>query len=290
MFKKISIYLEMIKIEHTLFALPFAFMGALLGSVSVNGVLPSWAQIGWILMALFGARSAAFGLNRMIDQVIDKKNPRTANRAIPAGLLKTIEVIVFTVISFILLFWAAFELTPLAVKLLPIAVFMLVIYSYTKRFTWACHVVLGFTTALAPLGGWVAVTNSVDLNALIFYITLAFWTAGFDIVYAIQDLDFDKKEGLHSIPVRFGLHNSLKIARAFHVITAIGFVLLFFLTELSWWYFAGMLIASAILFYEHFILSPKDMSKLQTAFFTMNSVLSIVVFVFTMIDLVVQYS
>ncbi|MGF7050037.1 4-hydroxybenzoate polyprenyltransferase [Paenibacillus sp. DS2015] len=290
MFKKIGIYLEMIKIEHTLFALPFAFMGALLGSVSVNGELPSWAQIGWILMALFGARSAAFGLNRMIDQVIDKKNPRTAKRAIPAGLLKTIEVIVFTVISFVLLFWAAFELSPLAVKLLPVAVFMLVIYSYTKRFTWLCHVVLGLTTALAPLGGWVAVTGSVDLNAWIFYITLAFWTAGFDIIYAIQDLDFDKKEGLHSIPVRFGLHRSLIIARVFHVITAVGFLLLFFLTELSWWYFAGMIIASAILFYEHFILSPKDMSKLQTAFFTMNSVLSIVVFVFTMIDLVVQYS
>ncbi|HEY2492531.1 MAG TPA: UbiA-like polyprenyltransferase [Paenibacillus sp.] len=290
MFKKISIYLEMIKIEHTLFALPFAFMGALLGSVSVNGELPSWAQIGWILMALFGARSAAFGLNRIIDQVIDKKNPRTANRAIPAGLLKTIEVIMFTVVSFIFLFWAAFELSPLAVKLLPVAVFMLVIYSYTKRFTWLCHVVLGLTTSLAPLGGWVAVTNSVDLNALIFYLTLSFWTAGFDIIYAIQDLDFDKKEGLHSIPVRFGLYKSLKIARVFHVITAIGFVLLFFLTELSWWYFVGMFIASAILFYEHFILSPKDMSKLQTAFFTMNSTLSIVVFAFTMIDLVVQYA
>ncbi|AJS58033.1 UbiA-like polyprenyltransferase [Paenibacillus sp. IHBB 10380] len=290
MFKKIGIYLEMIKIEHTLFALPFAFMGALLGSVSVNGELPSWAQIGWILMALFGARSAAFGLNRIIDRVIDKKNPRTANRAIPAGLLKTIEVIVFTVVSFILLFWAAFELSPLAVKLLPVAVFMLVIYSYTKRFTWLCHVVLGLTTSLAPLGGWVAVTNSVDLNAWIFYLTLSFWTAGFDIIYAIQDLDFDKKEGLHSIPVRFGLYNSLRIARIFHVITAIGFVLLFFLTELSWWYFVGMFIASAILFYEHFILSPKDMSKLQTAFFTMNSSLSIVVFAFTMIDLVVQYA
>ncbi|MCJ8011088.1 putative 4-hydroxybenzoate polyprenyltransferase [Paenibacillus sp. KQZ6P-2] len=289
MFKKIGVFLEMIKIEHTLFALPFAFMGAILGSVVVHGHLPSWAQIGWVLLAMFGARSAAFGLNRMIDQVIDKKNPRTAGRAIPAGLLKTAEVTLFTVICFILLFWAAFELSPLAVKLLPIAVFMLVFYSYTKRFTWLCHLVLGLTIALAPLGGWVAVTNSIDWVAFLFYLTVAFWTAGFDVIYAIQDMEFDKNEGLYSIPARFGIHQSLKIARYFHILTAVGFIILFFTTELSWWYFAGMIISYIILFYEHYILSPDDMSKLQTSFFTMNSVLSIAVFVFTLIDLVVQF-
>lgn len=289
MFKKIGVFLEMIKIEHTLFALPFAFMGAILGSVVVSGHLPSWAQIGWILMAMFGARSAAFGLNRMIDQVIDKKNPRTAGRAIPAGLLKTAEVIVFTIVCFFLLFWAAIELSPLAVKLLPIAVFFLVFYSYTKRFTWLCHVILGFTIALAPLGGWVAVTNSIDWKALLLYVSVAFWTAGFDVIYAIQDMEFDRKEGLFSIPARFGLHKSLKIARYFHMVTAVGFIILFFVTDLSWWYFAGMVISYIILFYEHYILSPNDMSKLQTSFFTMNSVLSIVVFVFTLIDLVVQF-
>ncbi|MEC0372105.1 UbiA-like polyprenyltransferase [Paenibacillus chibensis] len=289
MFKKIGVFLEMIKIEHTLFALPFAFMGAILGSVVMNGHLPSWAQIGWILMAMFGARSAAFGLNRMIDQVIDKKNPRTAGRAIPAGLLKNTEVIVFTIISFVLLFWAAYELSSLALKLLPVAVFMLVFYSYTKRFTWLCHLVLGLTLGLAPLGGWVAVTGSMDWTAVLLYVTVAFWTAGFDVIYAIQDMEFDQKEGLYSIPARFGLHKSLLIARYFHVVTAVGFVFLFFVTELSWWYFAGMVISYIILFYEHYILSPKDMSKLQTSFFTMNSVLSIAVFVFTLIDLVVQY-
>ncbi|MHA0855459.1 UbiA-like polyprenyltransferase [Paenibacillus sp. CMAA1364] len=287
MFKKIGAYLEMIKIEHTLFTLPFAFMGALLGSVTVHGTLPSWAQIGWIVLALFGARSAAFGLNRMIDQVIDKKNPRTANRAIPAGILKTMEVLLFTIVSFIILFWAAFELTPLSVKLLPIAVFMLVIYSYTKRFTWLCHVVLGLTTSLAALGGWVAVTNSVDSSAFIFYFTLSFWTAGFDIIYAIQDLEFDVKEGIYSIPARFGIHKALVIARVFHLLTAIGFIGLYFTTSLHMWYLIGIVISCGILIYEHFILSPKDMSKLQIAFFTMNSVLSIVVFVFTLVDLVV---
>ncbi|GIP20115.1 UbiA-like polyprenyltransferase [Paenibacillus sp. J22TS3] len=289
MFKKTVIFLNMIKFEHTVFALPFAFMGALLGSVAVNGHLPSWAQIGWVLLAMFGARSAAMGLNRLIDRVSDKKNPRTAGRAIPAGLLRISEVVIFVIVSFILLFWAASELNPLSVKLLPIAVFMLVIYSYTKRFTWLCHVVLGLTIALAPLGGWVAVTGVVDASAIVFYLTITFWVAGFDIIYACQDMEFDRKEGLFSIPARFGIANSLKIARTFHIITAIGFVALFQMTHLGWWYVTGMIIAYLILFYEHAIVSPKDLSRLQTAFFLMNGVLSIVVFSFTLVDLLVSH-
>ncbi|WP_433946430.1 UbiA-like polyprenyltransferase [Paenibacillus sp. SN-8-1] len=288
MFKKTAIFLQMIKFEHTVFALPFAFMGALLGSVSVNGHLPSWAQIGWVLLAMFGARSAAMGLNRLIDRVSDKKNPRTAGRAIPAGLLRISEVVVFIVVSFILLFWAASQLNPLSVKLLPIAVFMLVLYSYTKRFTWLCHVVLGMTIALAPLGGWVAVTGTVNGSALVFFVTITFWVAGFDIIYACQDMEFDRKEGLFSIPARFGVATSLKIARAFHIITALGFIALFLMTHLGWWYITGMVIAYLILFYEHTIVSPKDLSRLQTAFFLMNGVLSIVVFSFTLIDLLVN--
>ncbi|MNH78075.1 4-hydroxybenzoate octaprenyltransferase [compost metagenome] len=288
MFKKTAIFLQMIKFEHTVFALPFAFMGALLGSVAVNGHLPSWAQIGWVLLAMFGARSAAMGLNRLIDRVSDKKNPRTAGRAIPAGLLRISEVVVFIAVSFVLLFWAASQLNPLSVKLLPIAVFMLVLYSYTKRFTWLCHVVLGMTIALAPLGGWVAVTGTVDGPALVFFVTITFWVAGFDIIYACQDIEFDRKEGLFSIPARFGVATSLKIARAFHIITALGFVALFLMTHLGWWYITGMVIAYLILFYEHTIVSPKDLSRLQTAFFLMNGVLSIVVFSFTLIDLLVN--
>jgi len=278
----------MIKFEHTIFALPFAFMGALVGSVTVNGELPSWGQIGWVLVALIGARSAAMALNRMIDAAIDAKNPRTASRAIPAGLLKVGEVIVFTIVSFGLLIGAAAMLEPLSFVLLPIAVFMLVFYSFTKRFTWLCHVVLGLTIALAPLGGWVAVTNTLDLTALIFYIAVASWTAGFDIVYACQDYEFDKKEGLHSIPVRFGIARSLMIARAFHIVTAAGFVALFFLTHLSWWYFVGVIAALALMIYEHLIVKPNDLTRLNTAFFTMNGTLSVVVFAFTLIDLVLQ--
>lgn len=290
MFRKIGIFLQMIKFEHTVFALPFAFMGALLGSVAIHQHLPSWAEIGWVLLAMFGARSAAMGLNRLIDRVSDAKNPRTANRAIPAGLLKIGEVVLFILCSFALLFWAAAELNPLAMKLLPIAVFMLVFYSYTKRFTWLCHVVLGITIALAPLGGWVAVAGKVDATALVFYVTIIFWIAGFDIIYSCQDVEFDTKEGLHSIPVRFGVAKSLKIAQAFHIVTAIGFIALLLMSDLGWWYIAGMIIAYLILFYEHHIVSPGDLSRLQTAFFTMNGVLSIVVFSFTLIDLVVRHS
>ncbi|QSF43199.1 UbiA-like polyprenyltransferase [Paenibacillus tianjinensis] len=289
MFKKVGVFLQMIKFEHTVFALPFAFMGALLGSVVMFGQLPSWSQIGWIIIAMFGARSAAMGLNRLIDRISDAKNPRTAGRAIPAGLLKVGEVSVFIAISFFLLFWAAFKLNPLSAQLLPIAVFLLVFYSFTKRFTWACHLILGLTIALAPLGGWVAVTGNVDWTAMIFYFTIVFWTAGFDIIYSCQDVDFDAKEGLYSIPVRFGVARALDIAKVFHILTGIGFVSLLFITDLSWWYVAGMLIAYIILFYEHHIVSPSDLSRLQTAFFTMNGVLSIVVFSFTLIDLVVQF-
>ncbi|AHV98088.1 UbiA-like polyprenyltransferase [Paenibacillus sabinae] len=288
MFKKIGIFLQMIKFEHTVFALPFAFMGALLGSMVMSGSLPSWRDIGWIIIAMFGARSAAMGLNRLIDRVSDAKNPRTAGRAIPAGLLKVGEVIAFIAFSFFLLFWAAFKLNPLSAKLLPIAVFLLVFYSFTKRFTWACHLILGLTIALAPLGGWVAVTGKVDWTAMVFYLTIVFWTAGFDVIYSCQDVEFDRKEGLHSIPVRFGVAGALKIAKVFHILTGLGFISLLFLAHLSWWYIAGMVIAYIILFYEHHIVSPNDLSRLQTAFFTMNGVLSIVVFSFTLIDLVVQ--
>jgi len=287
MISKLRTFLEMIKFEHTLFALPFAFVGAILGAVTVEKRLPDWSECGWILLAMVGARTAAMGLNRVIDKAIDARNPRTANRAIPAGLLKSKDVLIFIVISLFLLFWAAAQLNSLAVKLLPLAVFFLVIYSYTKRFTWACHLVLGLTLGLAPLGGWVAVTGGITWTAIILYITVALWTAGFDIIYACQDVDIDRKEGLHSIPARFGIARALGIARTLHALTAAGFALLLIMTDLSWWYFAGTIVAAALLLYEHRLVKPNDLSKLNAAFFTMNGVLSAVIFVFTFIDLVV---
>ncbi len=290
MISKLRTFLEMIKFEHTLFALPFAFVGAILGAVTVEKRLPEWSECGWILLAMVGARTAAMGLNRVIDKAIDGRNPRTAMRAIPAGLLKSKDVLLFIVISLVLLFWAAAQLNSLAVKLLPLAVFFLVIYSYTKRFTWACHLVLGLTIGLAPLGGWVAVTGGVTWTAIILYVTVSLWTAGFDTIYACQDVDFDRKEGLHSIPARFGISRALGIARMLHALTAAGFALLLILTDLSWWYFAGTIVAAGLLLYEHRLVKPNDLSKLNAAFFTMNGVLSTVIFSFTFIDLVVVRS
>ncbi|TCS84140.1 UbiA-like polyprenyltransferase [Tepidibacillus fermentans] len=283
---KLKTILEMIKFEHTIFALPFAYVGMILGSMEQFGHFPTWGQFFWITLAMVGARSAAMALNRLIDRTIDKLNPRTANRAIPAGKVGISEVFVFIIGSFLLLFIAAWNLSDLAFKLLPVAVFVLVLYSYTKRFTWTCHFVLGIAIGLAPLGAWVAVTNAITYPAIILFISVALWTAGFDIIYATQDMEFDQKHGLFSIPSRFGLKTSLILARVIHGITILGLLYLFFITHLGWWYLAGVVIANFILHYEHSIISPKDMSRLDTAFFTMNGVLSVVIFIFTFTDLV----
>jgi 4-hydroxybenzoate polyprenyltransferase len=287
MLRKIKIMLEMIKFEHTIFALPFAFMGAVLGSIVVENAWPTWTEIFWVTAAMVGARSAAMSLNRLIDRYIDAKNPRTATRAIPAGLVSVMEVVVFIVISFAVLFYAAFQLNKLAVQLLPLAVFVLILYSYTKRFTWLCHFILGVAIGFGPLGGWVATTGQLDATGLLLFATVLFWTAGFDIIYACQDADFDRREGLFSVPSRFGIANALLVARCCHLLTFIGLISLYVTASLSVWFLIGVLISGAILIYEHSLVKPTDLSKLNVAFFTMNGILSVVVFSFTMIDLVI---
>ncbi|MFC0559876.1 UbiA-like polyprenyltransferase [Halalkalibacter alkalisediminis] len=287
MIRKIKIILEMIKFEHTVFALPFAYFGAILGAFIVNGQFPSTLQWIWITVAMVGARSAAMSLNRVIDEQIDKYNPRTATRAIPAGLVSKLEVLFFIIVSFALLFYAAFQLNMLAVYLLPLAVFFLVIYSYTKRFTWACHLILGVTIALAPLGGWVGATGALTWEAFLLFLAVALWTAGFDVIYATQDADYDRENNLHSIPSRFGIGRALVIARFLHVISFLSFVSLFFVTPLGWIYFVGVLIAGAIMVYEHTLVSEHDLSKLDVAFFTMNGILSLVMFIFAIGDILI---
>jgi 4-hydroxybenzoate polyprenyltransferase len=284
MLKKCKLVLGMIKFEHTIFALPFAYLGAVLGSLEVNGHLPTWMQILWISVAMVGARSAAMALNRIIDRHIDEKNPRTANRHIPKKLVSLPFAWGFVVISFVLLFIAAFQLNMLAVKLLPIAVFLLVFYSYTKRFTWACHLVLGVATGIGPLGGWIATTGQIDLKSILLFLTVALWIGGFDVIYSCQDVAFDKKEGLHSIPARFGVKRGLEISSWMHVGTVLGLVSLLWLTHLGFFFGLGVMVALAILIYEHVIISHDDLSKLNTAFFTMNGVLSVIVFCFMMLD------
>lgn len=283
--RKIKIILEMIKFEHTIFALPFAFLGAVLGSLLINGTWPTMSQWLWITLAMVGARSAAMALNRLIDAKIDKANPRTKERAIPAGLISTVETTAFIIVSFALLFYSAFQLNMLAVYLLPIAVFFLVIYSYTKRFTWACHLVLGITIGIAPLGGWVGATGTLTLDAFLLFLGVALWTAGFDVIYATQDADYDKSVRLYSIPSYFGIAKALTIAKAIHILSFIAFVSLFFITPLSWIYLIGVFISGSIMVYEHSLVKPNDLSKVNVAFFTMNGILSIVMLVFTIGDL-----
>jgi 4-hydroxybenzoate polyprenyltransferase len=284
MLKKLKLVLDMIKFEHSIFALPFAYLGSILGSLEVNGRFPTWMQILWITIAMVGARSAAMALNRIIDRHIDAKNPRTAERHIPKGLIPVSYAWGFVMVSFVVLFIAASQLNSLAVNLLPIAVFFLVFYSYTKRFTWACHFVLGVATGLGPLGGWIATTGQINLEGILLFLTVALWIGGFDVIYACQDVEFDRREGLHSIPVRFGVKRGLQISALMHLGTAIGLLALLWLTDLGIFFGLGVIVALIILIYEHSIVSHDDLSRLNTAFFTMNGVLSVIVFCFMLID------
>ncbi|CAM3718672.1 UbiA-like polyprenyltransferase [Alkalicoccus chagannorensis] len=285
MLRKTKIILEMIKFEHTVFALPFAFLGALLGSWSILGTWPAWMDLLWITVAMVGARSAAMSLNRVIDARIDKENPRTAGRAIPAGLLSIAETMLFIIVSFAVLIFAAFQLNMLAVYLLPAAVFFLVFYSYTKRFTWACHVFLGCTIGLAPLGGWVGAAGSLNWEAFVLFTAVALWTAGFDVIYATQDAEYDREVNLHSIPSRFGIAPALTFARMFHLVSFASMTALVFITPLSWLFGAGVLIVGAIMVYEHTLVKPHDLSKVNVAFFTMNGIISITMLTFAIGDL-----
>jgi 4-hydroxybenzoate polyprenyltransferase len=284
MFNKFTIFMQMIKFEHTIFALPFAYLGAILGSFSLGQQFPNGHDILWISMAMIAARTAAMSLNRMIDKAIDKRNPRTADRALPAGQLSTSLVATLTAISLLFFIVATYSLSELAWKLLPIALGMMVVYSYTKRFTWACHFILGMTIGLAPLGSWIAITGSISWHAVLLFLIVSCWTAGFDILYACQDAEFDRKAGLFSLPSRFGISFSMNIARLFHVFTVIGLVVLHISAGLGYWNLIGIFIAAGLLFREHRLIHADDLSLLHQAFFKMNGLFSGVVFLFMVFD------
>ncbi|MDN5344764.1 MAG: 4-hydroxybenzoate polyprenyltransferase [Clostridia bacterium] len=281
---KLKVFLEMIKFEHTIFALPFAYLGAFLAA---DG-RPTLAQLVWITLAMIGARTAAMSLNRLIDRHIDALNPRTATRALPRGLLSVAEVWLYTLLSFSLLFYAAWQLNWLCVQLLPIAVFILMIYSYTKRWTWACHLVLGLADALAPVGAWVAIRAAFDLPAIILGLGMGSWVAGFDIIYACQDYDFDRQHGVHSIPARLGKARGLAIARCLHAGAILMLALVGALLHLNWIYFLGVALAAVILIYEHRLVSPADLSRLNLAFLNLNGYLSVLMFIFTFLALTLR--
>lgn len=286
--KRIRLFLEMIKFEHTVFALPYAYIGMIMASFYKYGTWPGWQTFFWITMAMVGARSAAMALNRLIDKQIDAKNPRTAERELPRGAISSVETMVFIAGSFLLLGISAWMLNPLAFYLMPVAVAVLVLYPYTKRFTWACHLVLGIADGLAPLGAWIAVTGRFDMPGILLAGAVAAWIAAFDIIYASQDVEFDRKEGLYSIPSRFGIARGLWISRLLDMLTVVLFLLIPQFVSLGAVYYIGVAAVALLLVYEHMIISPKDMSKIDIAFFKVNSIIATVAFIFTLTDIGLQ--
>ncbi len=282
MLGRVGVYLEMIKVAHTVFALPFALMGAFLAA----GGLPSLRTVFYIVLAMVGGRSAAMGFNRLVDADIDAKNPRTRDRAIPRGEVSKPMAAVFIFMSVVLLELSAAKLNPLCLKLSPLLLLLLFSYSYTKRFTWASHIVLGLCLGAAPMGAWIAVTGEFDPRILIVCFAVLFWVAGFDVLYALQDIEFDRQEGLHSIPRFLGIGRSLWVARGFHFGMAALLLVGYDRFELGGWYLAGWGICTAVLLYEHSILRENDLSRLNVAFFNLNGIVSIVLCLFTYLDLV----
>lgn len=273
----------MIKFSHTVFALPFAFMGAILAARGI----PSLEKIFWILIAMIGARSAAMFLNRLIDWRIDALNPRTKDRAIPKGLITPVQTVVFIIMSFAIFFLSAYMLNELCFKLAPIATGILILYSYTKRFTWLSHFVLGIALSMAPIGAWIAVTGRFELPAFILGLAVVFWLAGFDILYALLDIEFDKKMGLYSIPRFLGIKKSLWVSRGFHLTMIILLLLLYPIMALGKFYLIGIIAASGLLIYEHSLIKEHDLSKINIAFFNANAYVSLCIFIFTLIDVAI---
>lgn len=283
---RLGVVLEMIKFEHTLFALPFALMGMLLAA----GGLPAGRIVLWIVVAMVGARSAAMGWNRLVDREIDAANPRTAMRALPAGLVTPGFVACFVIASLALLLVAAWQLNPLCLALSPVAIVILLGYSYTKRFTWAAHLALGLALAGAPLGAWIAVTGRFAPTPFVLAGVVVTWVAGFDVLYALQDESFDRARGLASIPARFGTVAALAISAALHLVTLALLATLPFVYPpgLGWVYWLGVAGCAALLAYQHAIVRPGDFSRLNAAFFTANGVLALWLLAATAADLVLR--
>ncbi|MGH9875357.1 MAG: UbiA-like polyprenyltransferase [Pyrinomonadaceae bacterium] len=268
--------LEMIKIEHTLFALPFAFLGAVLAA---NG-LPSGKQLVWITAAMVGARSTAMAFNRIADREYDARNPRTSNRALPAGLLSVSFVWAFTLVSASLFFLAAAMLNRLTLWLAPVALASVVLYSFSKRWTLISHLLLGWCLSIAPTGAWIAVRGALDSPVpLLLSLVVMLWTAGFDVLYACQDYDFDVAAGLHSIPRQFGIARALLIARLLHIGAFAALVALYWITHLGIFALIGVVATAGLLVYQHRLVRADDLSRLNAAFFTTNAFVSVILFV-----------
>jgi 4-hydroxybenzoate polyprenyltransferase len=275
-----SRFASLVKIEHTVFALPFAYIGALLSMQEV----PSVHDLMWITLAMVGGRSLAMGLNRLIDAEIDARNPRTAGRELPAGRLSVRQVVVFCALAFALYLVSCFQLDPIVRWLWPIPVVGFVVYPYLKRFTWLSHLWLGAVDGLAPVGGWVAVTGELPWEAWALGGAVALWIAGFDCFYSLFDRDVDAAEGLHSVATRFGVEGAFRLARLFHVATVALLAAVGAGLELGWWYWLGVIAVAVLLAYEHLLVSPGDLRRLDAAFFTVNGAISLVLLAFVVAE------
>lgn len=278
-------FLELIKFEHTIFALPFAYVGMVLAA----GGLPTFHQFFWVTLAMASARTVAFAVNRLVDRSYDATNPRTAKRPSVTGAISPRTMVVFAGLSLALLALSAALLNPLALTLFPGALIFLLGYSYTKRFTILCHWVLGFTDGLAPIGGWIAVRGSIftanNLPAWLLLFAVTFWIAGFDILYACQDIEHDQKEGLYSYPSQRGIARGLLMAKLNHVVTILLLIALGLVSGLGWTYWLALLIVAGLLAYENAIVKPDDLSRINVAFFNINSYIAVTLFVGTFLAL-----
>ena len=271
---KVAVLLENTKFAHTVFALPFAYTGMVLAA----GGLPDGRQFVWVTLAMVGARTLAMSANRLIDAEIDARNARTAGRPLPRGIIKPADVWPVIAVSLVLYFTAAWWLNDLTLGLAPVALVFLIGYSYTKRFTWASHWVLGITDGAAAAGGWIAVSGRFTPGSWLLWLAVAVWIAGFDLLYACQDVEFDRREGLHSLPARFGVAAALRWARLCHLLTALSLLALGAIMGLGFAYWLGWAVAVALLLYEHSLVRPDDLSRLDMAFFNVNGYISIIVF------------
>ena len=287
--ERVRTYLELVKFEHTIFALPFAYAGMFLASKAELGTWwPGFMTVLWISLAMAGARTSAMALNRVLDAAIDARNPRTAARHVPRGAVKPLEGYGLAVVSLIVLVVAAWQLNPLCVMLLPLAVIFLVLYPYTKRVTWLCHAWLGVTDGAAAAGGYIAVTGRCDAVAWLLWAVVIFWMIGLDVIYATQDYDFDKANGLNSIPQAFGIPRSLEIAKYSHGLMWLLLIAVGVVASSHWVYYVGIAIMGGILFYEHRIVNPKDLTRVNEAFFSANSWLALTMLSSVILEVVLR--